>query len=378
MNPNDSIAQHISMIESMALSLANAREAVSYMNKITKTLESLPSSFSAFINVWYSYAEEIKAFENLTSRLLREEKWLMQNDDVTTAFAVLNVQKSYKNMKSQASHNDEKKENHGKLSGVKMFLCVGLPSRVASFAGAFFEENWASPACDVTNDATSLHNLDVASRSLDSLSHFVSLINSSADINESRFKAGLPILDVQWAHNKKPESIRPVIRSLDQLLGKNTPTYVYMYVQDELIKDAKEGPYNLVGVSWGGILALELARELQSQDQKIQLFLLDGAPDTTQSIAKLLGTGDELQCNIITKLLGIESNKVTLIAKCIAQLSSMRFTISNIPGKESAVAAGLSRLFKESTLKGVSKLTHLLVFLGLVPEVFTGIAQSQR
>uniref|UniRef100_A0A7R9FI45 oleoyl-[acyl-carrier-protein] hydrolase n=1 Tax=Timema tahoe TaxID=61484 RepID=A0A7R9FI45_9NEOP len=270
------------------------------------------------------------------------------------------------------------------------------------------------------NDATSLHNLDVASRSLASLSHFVSLINSSADISESRFKAGLPILDVQWANNKKLESIRPVIRSLNQLLGKNTPTYVYMYVQDELIKDAKEdssfdelvnflpssieelegvgfhfmsksksplvlasslstgighvpevmpifiipgiqdcikkhsdhlsknlmyptvyielqdhmclqdssaiivkqmrniqpvGPYNLVGVSWGGILAIELARELQSQDQKIQLFLLDGAPDTTQSIAKLLGTGDELQCNLITRLLGIESNKVTLIAK---------------------------------------------------------------
>uniref|UniRef100_A0A7R9NU93 oleoyl-[acyl-carrier-protein] hydrolase n=1 Tax=Timema tahoe TaxID=61484 RepID=A0A7R9NU93_9NEOP len=70
------------------------------------------------------------------------------------------------------------------------------------------------------------------------------------------------------------------------------------------------GPYNLVGVSWGGILTLELARELQSQDQKIQLFLLDGAPDTTQSIAKLLGTGDDLHCNLITKLLGIESNKV--------------------------------------------------------------------
>uniref|UniRef100_A0A7R9D501 oleoyl-[acyl-carrier-protein] hydrolase n=1 Tax=Timema poppense TaxID=170557 RepID=A0A7R9D501_TIMPO len=264
------------------------------------------------------------------------------------------------------------------------------------------------------NDASSLHNLDVASRSLDSLSHFVSLINSSADISESRCKAGLPILDVQWAHNKKLENIRPVIRSLNQLLGKNTPTHVFIYVHDELIKDAKEdstfdelvnflpssieelegvgfhfmsksksplvlasslssgighalevmpifiipgiqdcikklsdplskklmyptvyielqdhmtlqdstalivkhmrniqpvGPYNLVGVSWGGILALELARELQSQDQKIQLFLLDGAPDTTQSIAKLLGTGDELQCNLITRLLGIDSNK---------------------------------------------------------------------
>nr|CAD7460075.1 unnamed protein product [Timema tahoe] len=42
MNPNDNIAQHISTIESMALSLADVGEAVSDVDKIAKTLESLP------------------------------------------------------------------------------------------------------------------------------------------------------------------------------------------------------------------------------------------------------------------------------------------------------------------------------------------------
>ncbi|CAG2056652.1 unnamed protein product [Timema podura] len=117
--------------------------------------------------------------------------------------------------------------------------------------------------------------------------------------------------------------IQDCIKKHSDPLSKNImyPT-VYIDLQDHMclqdssaiiVKQMRNiqpvGPYNLVGVSWGGILALELARELQSQDQKIQLFLLDGAPDTTQSIAKLLGTGDELQCNLITRLLGIESNK---------------------------------------------------------------------
>uniref|UniRef100_A0A7R9I585 oleoyl-[acyl-carrier-protein] hydrolase n=1 Tax=Timema bartmani TaxID=61472 RepID=A0A7R9I585_9NEOP len=348
----------------------------------------------------------------------------------------------------------------------------------------------------ISNDAISLHNLDVASRSLDSLSHFVSLMDKSGeDVSKERFKAGLPILDVQWIDSQKSVNIQPILKVMDRLLSSRSPPFITISLEDKLIKYANEvsrfneigrflpsnleelegvgfhflskaksplvvipslspgigrvpevppifivpgiqdqikkvletltkkilypticinlqdynislsnsarsivkvldvcvlvfqaelprslglllmrigrlslviigvtesairicctnainittegtvpstsdgrrssfeelspipiratstaqtkkrktGPYNLVGVSWGGILALELARELQSQDQKIQLFILDGAPDTTQSIAKLLGTGDELQCNLITKLLDIESNKV--------------------------------------------------------------------
>uniref|UniRef100_A0A7R9F653 oleoyl-[acyl-carrier-protein] hydrolase n=1 Tax=Timema bartmani TaxID=61472 RepID=A0A7R9F653_9NEOP len=281
------------------------------------------------------------------------------------------------------------------------------------------------------NDATSLHNLDVASRSLDSLTHFVSLMDKSGeDVSKERFKEGLPILDVQWTDSQKSVNIRPILKVMDRLLSSRSPPFINVSLEDKLIKYTNEdeehptgkdgwplvpyekgqssrsflpsnldeleavgfdflskakrplvvtpslspgigrvpevppifivpgiqnktekvletltnkimypticinlqdhnmslsksaenivkhmrniqpvGPYNLVGVSWGGILTLELARELQSQDQKIQLFLLDGAPDTTQSIAKLLGTGDDLHCNLITKLLGIESNK---------------------------------------------------------------------
>ncbi|CAG2055029.1 unnamed protein product, partial [Timema podura] len=68
------------------------------------------------------------------------------------------------------------------------------------------------------NDDTYLHNLDVASRSLDSLSHFVSLIDKSGeDISESRIKADLPILNVQWSHGIKVSNYE----GLENLLPSN-------------------------------------------------------------------------------------------------------------------------------------------------------------
>nr|CAD7429676.1 unnamed protein product [Timema monikensis] len=68
------------------------------------------------------------------------------------------------------------------------------------------------------NDDTSLHNLDVASRSLDSLSYFVSLIDKfGEDISESRIKADLPILNVQWSHGIKVSNYE----GLENLLPSN-------------------------------------------------------------------------------------------------------------------------------------------------------------
>nr|CAD7413132.1 unnamed protein product [Timema poppensis] len=69
--------------------------------------------------------------------------------------------------------------------------------------GGSTQEN-TKPWMTLENDDTFLHNLDVASRSLDSLSYFVSLIDKSGeDISESRIKADLPILNVQWSHGIK-------------------------------------------------------------------------------------------------------------------------------------------------------------------------------
>lgn len=121
MKPNESIAQHISKIESMAMALADVDERVTDVDKIAKTLESLPSSYGAFINAWDSYDETKQTFENLTSRLLKEEKRITQEDDVATAFAALNVLKKKKNP-SQNDKNGDKGKSTDK-TGFTCFYC---------------------------------------------------------------------------------------------------------------------------------------------------------------------------------------------------------------------------------------------------------------
>ncbi|XP_063239172.1 fatty acid synthase-like isoform X1 [Bacillus rossius redtenbacheri] len=71
-----------------------------------------------------------------------------------------------------------------------------------------------------------------------------------------------------------------------------------------------EGPYNLVGVSWGGMYAVELARQLQAAGDKTQVFLLEGAPQTNQDVARLLGEGAQLQVYLLIRLLGLTASSV--------------------------------------------------------------------
>nr|CAD7460384.1 unnamed protein product [Timema tahoe] len=93
------------------------------------------------------------------------------------------------------------------------------------------------------NDATSLHNLDVASRSLDSLTHFVSLMDKSGeDVSKERFKAGLPILDVQWTDSQKSVNIQPILKVMDRLLSSRSPPFITISLEDKLIKYINEDP----------------------------------------------------------------------------------------------------------------------------------------
>uniref|UniRef100_A0A7R9K0S5 oleoyl-[acyl-carrier-protein] hydrolase n=1 Tax=Timema genevievae TaxID=629358 RepID=A0A7R9K0S5_TIMGE len=272
--------------------------------------------------------------------------------------------------------------------------------------------------CAVSMDNySSLHNLDVASRNVASLAHFVSLLNpGSENVSKARRKAGLPIVDIQWSEYQKNNEMSRVLVALDVLLNRTQPDSVIFIslgetktqsIQDvsevnlslllpyslkdfeklseeladkessllvevsslspglntvqevppiyfipglqsstnELLEPLsknlmyptlgvripggqlsihdivtqvsksiravqKDGPYNIVGASWGAIIAMELARELEDQGQKTQLFILDGAPETTQSMARQLGEGHQLQVNLLTRLLNITSNKV--------------------------------------------------------------------
>jgi hypothetical protein len=65
-----------------------------------------------------------------------------------------------------------------------------------------------------------------------------------------------------------------------------------------------------VGVSWGGVLTLELARILEAKGAETRVVLLDGALDTVRGMVELLNRGSELEANLICRFLQISCMKV--------------------------------------------------------------------
>lgn len=72
----------------------------------------------------------------------------------------------------------------------------------------------------------------------------------------------------------------------------------------ELIRNiCPEGPYNIVGVSWGGVLATEIAKVFDKlYKPSIHLYFIDGAPSTLQSAIKHLGEGNEMEVNLLSRI----------------------------------------------------------------------------
>lgn len=73
MDVNDSVAKHISKVESLARNIKNAGDSISEVAIITKILSSLPSKYGAFRQAWLSVEENKQTLANLTSRLIDEE-----------------------------------------------------------------------------------------------------------------------------------------------------------------------------------------------------------------------------------------------------------------------------------------------------------------
>lgn len=69
------------------------------------------------------------------------------------------------------------------------------------------------------------------------------------------------------------------------------------------IKQVYDGPYNIIGISWGGALATEIAKILEDQKERIQLYLIDGIPETIQSIVTEDGHNDNLEMTLLLELL---------------------------------------------------------------------------
>lgn len=75
-----------------------------------------------------------------------------------------------------------------------------------------------------------------------------------------------------------------------------------------IIDTQDTGVYNLIGISWGGALSIEISRHLENMGKKVQLFLIDGVPDTLKSLVEQ--DGDGIKERLLQKLLNFNTMEV--------------------------------------------------------------------
>ncbi|KAK9753063.1 Zinc knuckle [Popillia japonica] len=111
----DKIAKVLGKIESLAQALSDVGEPVSDVDKIAKVLGSLPPKYGAFVTAWDSYDENKQTFQNLTSRLLKEELKFSQDDDTASALAAVNIN-------SKGAHKQSTDKAKGKAN-ITCYYC---------------------------------------------------------------------------------------------------------------------------------------------------------------------------------------------------------------------------------------------------------------
>lgn len=65
-----------------------------------------------------------------------------------------------------------------------------------------------------------------------------------------------------------------------------------------------------MGISWGGALAIEVARILERKGANTLVYFIDGAPETIQSALKHLGEGVAAEVNLLSRVLNINNSDV--------------------------------------------------------------------
>lgn len=72
-----------------------------------------------------------------------------------------------------------------------------------------------------------------------------------------------------------------------------------------------KGPYNIISLSWGGALTVEIARILHRLKASLHLYFVDSAPSTIQAAIKHLGDDKiEREVNLLSRILKINDVKV--------------------------------------------------------------------
>ncbi|CAG9765257.1 unnamed protein product [Ceutorhynchus assimilis] len=107
-----------------------------------------------------------------------------------------------------------------------------------------------------------------------------------------------------------------------------------------------QGPYNIVGVSWGGVLATEIGKILNKEfNSKIYLYFIDGAPSTLQSAIKHLGQDAEMETNLLARIFNNNDaqvlKKLQAASDWDARVNYILTSYSGTPEDKRALESGL-------------------------------------
>nr|QCW07584.1 fatty acid synthase 4 [Blattella germanica] len=126
-----------------------------------------------------------------------------------------------------------------------------------------------------------------------------------------------PVFIIPGLQGSAAEVLHPILRHLINpaffaKLPNRIPSIqeVAEILTQKLQEIQKRGPYNLIGVSWGGALTLEVAQRLETQGHTAHIILLDAALEISLDIIGLLGQGKNMETNLLCRLLQITDSKV--------------------------------------------------------------------
>ncbi|RWS00085.1 uncharacterized protein B4U79_15835 [Dinothrombium tinctorium] len=113
MDPNDSIAAHITKVETLSKQLKELGFEQSETSIITKILCSLPSSYRNVISAWDSTSKDQRTVNELTARLLKEEALLKQwESEISKQDSLLAKGKRKFKQNDKTSIEDKKKKSN--------------------------------------------------------------------------------------------------------------------------------------------------------------------------------------------------------------------------------------------------------------------------
>lgn len=83
-----------------------------------------------------------------------------------------------------------------------------------------------------------------------------------------------------------------------------------IFLQQKL-KSTTPGPYLIIGDNWGGSIALELGRQLESLGERVHVFLLSGTPfEVLESIKSIGEDVKSIELGLLKRSFELSNNKV--------------------------------------------------------------------